>query len=310
MSKIPNDKRELPFGSAFAIRDPEVLAVINSFRPATVEIFDDTDIIKTYCNEFKKWIQSSTNNNLTNIEQFKHAVYSNGTTQGFDNFYIKNNSKRFRCLKGEYMYHQLAWKRYFTNWKFIEDEELKSGDAVVISVPFANTGNKYPLTDNILEQCDDLGIPVLIDCAYFGICKGIELNFDHLCITDVTFSLSKSFSVAYGRIGIRLTREDDDDLMFIYHKIDYNNKIGAALGIKLLEKFTPDYITDKYKSKQILFCEELELTPSQTVLFGLAENGWDEYRRGGEVSRLSFHKFFHQAGSLRKLIEGYKINGR
>jgi hypothetical protein len=92
--------------------------------------------------------------------------------------------------------------------------------------------------------------------------------------------------------------------MFVYHKIDYNNKIGAALGIELLQKFTPDYITDKYSAKQIVFCKELELIPSQTVLFGIAEDGWDEYRRGGEVSRLSFHKFFHQTGSLKNLIEG------
>jgi hypothetical protein len=306
MSKIPNDKRDLPFGSAFAIRDPAVLEVINTFHPSTVDVFDNDDIIPTYCDAFKNWIYSSTKNTLTNIEQFKHAVYSNGTTQGFDNFYIKNNTKRFRCIKGEYMYHQLAWKRYFPAWKFIEEEELKSGDAVVISVPFANTGNKHPLTDSILEQCDALGIPVLIDCAYFGICSGIELDFSHPCITDVTFSLSKSFSVAYGRIGIRLTREDDDDLMFVYHKINYNNKIGAALGIELLKKFTPDYITDKYNPKQIVFCEELGVTPSQTVLFGIAKEGWDEYRRGGEVSRLSFHKFFHQTESIKNLIEGLK----
>ncbi len=79
--------------------------------------------------------------------------------------------------------------------------------------------------------------------------------------------------------------------MFVYHKINYNNKIGAALGLKFLNYFTPDYMSNKYLDKQAEFCNTLHVTPSKTVLFGIDNNNqYPQYNRGGTTNRLSFHK--------------------
>jgi hypothetical protein len=43
----------------------------------------------------------------------------------------------------------------------------------------------------------------------------------------------------------------------------------------------------------LLICQKLNLSCSNTVLFGIANTGWEEYNRGGNTSRLSFHKFLH-----------------
>jgi hypothetical protein len=187
------------------------------------------------------------------------------------------------------MYHRLAWRSGY-KWKYLEDEALDKNDAVVISLPFADTGNIHNNYHSLMKDCSRLNIPVLVDCAYFGSCREINFDLTYDCITDVTFSLSKTFPVAYARIGMRLTREDNDDTLFVYHKINYNNKIGASLGLKYLERFTPDYITFKYIDKQIDFCKKLDVTPSKTVLFGIGNDQWKEYNRGGSTNRLSFHK--------------------
>jgi histidinol-phosphate/aromatic aminotransferase/cobyric acid decarboxylase-like protein len=187
------------------------------------------------------------------------------------------------------MYHRLA-RRLEYQWKYIEDDPLSENDAVVISLPFADTGNKHCGYHELMRECSRLKIPVLVDCAYFGSCRSIEFDVAYNCITDITFSLSKTFPIAYARIGMRLTREDDDDTLFVYHKINYNNKIGAALGLKYLERFTPDYITSKYIKKQTQFCQTLNVEPSKTVLFGIGGKDWDQYNRGGTTNRLSFHK--------------------
>ena len=291
MSNVPNDKRALPFGSAFAIQDPAALATIYNFNIDLQAAFTDSNLPDKFCNIYKDWILSTKNNTIVGLENFPCAVYSNGTSEAFEKFYIKNNKRRFRCFKGEYMYHQLAWRNSWPNWKFLEDDVLDSNDAVIISLPFANTGDKHLEYDSLLTACSNLGIPVLVDCAYFGICKDIEFNFNYSCITDITFSLSKTFPVAYARIGMRLTRTDDDDLMFVYHKISYQNHIGPMLGLVLLENFSSDYIVNTYKNTQIAYCQQLEIDPSKTVLFGIANNGWEEYNRGGTVNRLSLHKY-------------------
>ena len=70
----------------------------------------------------------------------------------------------------------------------------------------------------VIDRCNQLKVPVLIDCAYFGTCKGISFDFNQACIQVITFSLSKIFPVVYARIGMRLTRNYDDDT-FAEHEV-------------------------------------------------------------------------------------------
>jgi hypothetical protein len=289
MTQIPNDNRAKAFGSAFAIQDPETCKILS--EPICISDINSSDIIDEYLNLYDKWIASTKTNTFIGLEDFKYKCYSNGTTESFDKFYLFNSHRRFRCFSGEYMYHKLAWRNGFF-WKYLEDDELRENDAVVISLPFADTGNEHILYHSLMEQCIKLKVPVLVDCAYFGICHSIQFDLSYSCITDVTFSLSKTFPVAYARIGMRYSRIDTDDTLFVYGKIQYNNKLGANLGVKYLTKFSPDYISNKYIDAQKEFCNILGVRPSKTTLFGIGGSEWKEYNRGGITNRLSFHKQF------------------
>jgi hypothetical protein len=298
MNNLPNDKRDMLYGSAFAIKDTATTNILST--PLDLNVFDNDGIIDDFLDTYDTWIKSTTTNTIAGLDDFNYRCYSNGTTESFDKFYMKNATRRFRCFRGEYMYHKLAWRDKF-NWKWLEDDNLDKNDAVVISLPFANTGNKHKLTEDVLHSCSEIGIPVLVDCAYFGICSNIDFNFTHLCITDITFSLSKTFPLAYARTGMRYTREDNDDTMFVYQKIHYNNKLGALLGLKFLNVFGPDYIPNTYKEKQIEMCKICEVEPSNTVLFGIDyNNNYPEYNRGSDTNRLSFHKQFGETYASTK----------
>lgn len=285
------DKRVLPFGGSFAIQDQEIIDFIQTVDYRNC-LWNDT-INRDFCSVYRNWIMTTTKNKVSSLDSFPYALYSNGTSESFEMFYIKNKDRRFRCFKGEYIYHQLAWRNNWQDWIFIEDEALNANDAVVVSLPFSDTGNKHDGMDLLLTQCEELNIPVLIDCAYFGVCSDINFDFSSKCITDITFSLSKQFPVAHARVGIRFTKVDDDDLMFVYDKINYNNRLGANLGLELLENFSPDYICNKYKSKQSLCCNLLDVAPSKTVLFGIDSNSrFNEYNRGSATNRLGFYKWY------------------
>lgn len=283
------DKRGLPFGHSTAVNDIEVITAIKNFNVNTYDLLttDSSEYILT----FLDWIKSSNNHSIIGLDEFPYAVYSNGTTEGFEKFYWNNQGKRFRCFKGEYLYHKLAWRDW--NWAFIEDDELRPGDAVVISLPFADTGSQHDRHIEILETCDKMDIPVLIDACYFGISKGIDFDFRYKCITDITFSLSKVFPVAHARIGLRLTRKDTDDLLFVYHKHSYNNRLGAELGKYLMNTFSSDFIYNKYRKKQEDFCKILDVQPSNTVIFGIGDSKWSLYNRGLDTNRLGFQKYLH-----------------
>jgi hypothetical protein len=287
----PNDKSSMDFGGSFAVQDPETMAILN--KPVDLACLNDTTVIERFSEKYAFWVGTTKDNTVKGLSGFPYKCYSNGSTEAFDKFYLRNNSRRFRCFKGEYMYHKLAWRNTH-QWKWLEDDDLKSNDAVIISLPFADTGDKHRDFYYVINRCCELGIPVLIDCIYFGVCQDIVFDLDYPCITDVVFGLSKTFPVAHARIGIRFTRVDDDDTMFMYQKIQYSNRIGAELGLRYLDRFNPDYIPNKYKDKQLEFCKTLNVNPTKTVMFGQGGAEWQQYNRGGYTNRLSFHKQFIQ----------------
>lgn len=293
MKPVSNDKRSMPFGSSSNISDPDTVSCLENYKPNLLEIFNQTDLSDLFCRRYKDWLSSTELNYFIGLDQFQHLTFSNATSESFDKFYMRNNKRRFRCFKAEYVYHQVAWRNSWPNWKHIEDEPIESNDAVVISYPFSDTGNKHPMQDEILDRCCELDVPVLLDCVYSHVASGLEFDLRYPCITDITFSLSKVFPLSFARVGMRMTRRDDDDTLFVYQKISYNNRLGAALGLHFIDNFTPDYIAKKYRPVQEDFCRQLEVDPSHTVFFATGGDRYSEYNRGGTTNRLSFHRFMH-----------------
>ena len=288
--------KTLPYGGASSVVDPAVeLTIQNIIHQApTAEWLNDNNIHQRFLDHYRAWIVSTKRNRLLNLKNFGVACYSQGTSESFDKFYLRNHTRRFRCFRGEYMYHAASWRNYFPGWCYIDQEPLDKNDAVVVSMPFSDTGDVHPETVSLLKKCTELGVPVLIDCAFFGICRDIEFDFNHDCITDITFSLSKTFPVSHVRIGMRLTREDDDDSLLVHHKTRYVNRFGAGLGLELLREWSADYNTERWESLQNKCCRELGVVPSKSVIFGIASNNFSEYNRGNSTNRLCFAKYFAQ----------------
>lgn len=289
---LPNLKH-LRFGGAGAVEDPDMHELVKSLVTGSVSELDRTTIHLDFLEKYLQWIKSSQLNALQGLDAFPVKAYSNGTTEAFDKFYLKNHQRRFRCLRGEYMYHVGTWKSYH-DWAYLDQDQLRENDALVLSLPFSDLGDIHPDTNTVLDECQRLGIPVLLDCAFFGLCAGIFFNLDHPAVTDVTFSLSKTLPVAFLRIGMRLTRTDDDDSLLIYNKTGYVNRIGTGVGSKVLDIIDADYMWQKWHQTQQSMCEQLQVAPSKTVIFGIGGENYQEYNRGGVTNRLCLAKYLYQ----------------
>jgi hypothetical protein len=285
--------KTLPYGGAQYVinADREKFIQDSIINASNNSCLWNTDIQNIFLDEYYAWIQTTTLNTITGIDAFKVKSFCQGTTEAFDKFYLKNNQRRLRYFKGEYMYHQVAGRNYFKEAKFIEDDSLTINDCVIISLPFSDTGNKHARMNEVLEECTKLNIPVLVDYAYLGICSNIDFDLTYPCITDVTFSLSKTFPVPHLRIGMRLTKKDDDDALIVTNKTGYTNRLSIQVGLDLIRKWSPDFIPSTYKTRQQQLCADLGVTPSNTVIFGVdTKNKYPEYNRGGQTNRLSFAK--------------------
>jgi len=287
---LPTIKKHLPFGGAGAVVDPAMQDQVRQFVIDSAQDVENHDVLEVFLERYVQWIKNSRLNQLQGLDAFPVKVYSNGTSEAFDKFYAKNHNSRFRVFRGEYVYHTISWKNSF-NWAYMDQDDLKHGDAMIISLPFADTGNPYPDMQKILDLCYEKNVPVLVDCAFFGLCAGINFDLDHPAITDITFSLSKTLPVANLRIGMRLTRHDDGDSLLVYNKVKYLNNLGASVGLKVLEFIDADWNWNKWHQTQHQFCQQLNVEPSKTVIFGIATPpNYDEYNRGGSTNRLCFFK--------------------
>lgn len=268
-----NLKRK-PFGGAWSIHDNETvecrdMAILQFVKDQGSLNHDN--VKNDYLNTFKDWMFST--HNVKGHTQYDQMCYTHGTTETFSQFYIRyRNAKRLRIKKGDYFYHSMAHRLWYGDrFAWLDDDEIKEGDVLAISVPFSQTGGVPENLDEVLTECDKKSVPVLLDLAYINIAKGLDINLEHPCIEYITSSLSKSFPLELNRVGIRLQKNKFEDQLYVINEdgMNYINIQNCYVATKLMQQFPADYIYNKYLPKQKQYCEELDLVPSRCVIFGL-----------------------------------------
>jgi hypothetical protein len=290
--------KEKAFGGAWSIHDKELV----EYRDLAIQQFlkdqsslDHDTAKKDYLNTFKEWMFST--HHTKGDEQYDQMCYTHGTTETFSQFYIRyRNAKRLRIKKGDYFYHSMMHRLWYDHrFAWLDDDEIREGDVVAISVPFSQTGDVPDNLENMLNECDKKSVPVLLDMAYINIAKGLDINLDHECIEYITSSLSKVFPLELSRVGIRLQKKKFEDQLYVINEDGYNyiNIQNCYVATKLMKQFTADHVYNKYLPKQEQYCEELDLQPSRCVIFGLDYKGkYNQYKRrqDDKEARLCFSR--------------------
>ena len=118
----------------------------------------------------------------------------------------------------------------------------------------------------------------------------IVLDLRYKCIEGISFSLTKGY---YGcerlRIGVRMKRKYDDDGIDVAKSMSMVSAVGCYVGYEIISKYSADYIFNTYRKRQELLCEELDLVPSNSVIFALGDKfdkKYDMYDRGGDFRRI------------------------
>jgi len=287
-----------PFGGAWSIHDELTVQYKNE---AIKEFMRDEHLLNhdkikiDYFQKFKEWMFSS--HKISGYQQYNEFCYTHGTTESFSHFYIRyRNVKRLRIKNGDYFYHSMMQKLWYkNNFAWLDDDDIKEGDVLVISVPFSQTGDVPENLENILTQCDEKSVPVMLDMAYLNIAINIEINLDHPCIEYITSSLSKVFPLELNRVGIRLQKKKFEDQLYVINEdgVNYINLQNCYVGKKLMEEFPADYIYKKYLPKQQDYCRDMDLLPSRCVIFGLDTNQqYTMYKRQDtdKIARLCFSR--------------------
>lgn len=254
------------------------------------------ELQKEYIDTFTKWIESSTNNNV-NLGPFTNATITNGTSESFQMFMQRHNHRTFRFRKGEFMMHKITANNMNLDWGYLwnhgDVHELSPHNAMIISMPYSNTcsWSSNEELSIMLENCNQLNIPVLLDLAYFGTTANINLDLSdpiYNCVEDVVFSLGKTFPLIGARPGIRFQRDITDDAVFFANQHGIVNNFACVAGLHAMTNFSADYIHNKYRETAELIAEKLNAESSMSVLFAASHDSrYDSIKRvDDELTRL------------------------
>ena len=221
-----------------------------------------------FASVYLEWIKNCTVSPVLGLDEFSNIYFANGVTQVYDIFFYEHKDKRFRVLKGEYPYVQLS----VNNWLYLEDDQIRENDAVVLSCPFYGNGGIPRHFNELLDQCLELKVPVMIDAAYFGTCYGVSFDYSHPAIEMVGFSLSKPLSIQSYRCGILFSKRSFGYLEEIQIQARYFNRVGAYVGMKLMQKFPADFMPSTYKLAHQDICRKMELLPTHCIMLANVKN--------------------------------------
>lgn len=242
-----------------------------------------------YVDTFLNRIRSS-KLNRAQIDGFTDVHVTNGTTQAFDESYWLYAGRRLRVFRGEYAYH----RRVNPTAVFLEDGPLEPNDYVIVSLPFCSTGDVHPKMREMLDDAAWIEVPVIVDCAYWGTCWGIDFNLRHPAIEQACFSLTKSLGLGDMRSGVRLSYVGINGGRYApiaqQHEYNHLQLFPLKIGIYMMNRFEPDYIPNKYRAAQESVCQDADITPTKCMHLGLGDDTWYDYRVDDKYNRLGIRR--------------------
>lgn len=240
---------------AVAIVDPDIKLFVQSYQ------FDIDRVVSPlmFTKKHRTWLSNDTFK-CVGLEKFQNAYVTDGCTGAFNDVY------KDTCfvLKGEYPYHRDTGCAI----EVADFNQVPANSRLVISYPFAETGNPHKSWNEILQFCDLHGIKIFIDACLTGVSCGV-LDLLHPAITHVAFSFSKAFGTGHARIGVLYSIVDAPSPAKITNHYLYINHNNTYLHYQLMNNFSSDYVFIKYREKQLQICKERNLHVSDCVLFGL-----------------------------------------
>ena len=312
LTNIPNLKHR-HYGGAYSVHDPEIVAardqLIQDFTTINTSDMRELERIKQeFLELYPAWMFRGFR--FDNTDLYQHACVTQGTTESFAQFYIRyGGAHRLRLQRAEYFYHQMMRSLWYTNrFAWLDEDSIREGDVVLISVPFSDTGDLPDGLDTLLNDCDRLRVPVMLDMAYLNIASPesfpYAIDLGRPCIEYVVSSLSKVFPLENFRIGIRLQKHRFEDQLYVVNEHNYNyiNVLSTYVGTGLMRRFAPDHVFQRYRPRQLELCDRLGVDPSPCFNFGIDRNNrYPEYSRGGHTNRLCFSRVWDARVQLMNL---------
>ena len=123
-------------------------------------------------------------------------------------------------------------------------------------------------------------MPTAVDLAYVGSTQIKQIEIPKKT-EFVFYSFSNPFGVRNIRTGWIFTRQPDERLEALTHSAKYYNYFANAIAETIMKNFDIDYVYKSLSKKQLEFCNEYGVIPSDSFWLATTDNPvYDKFKRG------------------------------
>lgn len=211
----------------------------------------------------EKWIRFARSEGVIGLEQFEHAYFTNGSSEGIfhwlaqyatdvtEGILSEGESLPLYQFEGEYQgYSEFAKSLGLSIENVKRRDNLSIGKRpgiFIISNPSAIDGN---ICTRLVDRVIAAGHKVVLDLAYVGMTlKPMNLNVNNPDVLAVFGSMSKPFGLYYFRIGFAFTNRPIDSL---YANKWFKNILSIKVGEAVLDNVNIHEVKERYSPRGIM----------------------------------------------------------
>ena len=227
-------------------------------------------------------------------EPLKNFTFSNGVSDSLESFVRKSNQI---LMIPEKMYH--------IHGEIFNYPNLVKLDPFERPIPlYADVLLEYPSPwytnnelDNVIKLAKDKKAKIALDLTWLPVATD-ELQLDLNGIDQIFFSMNKAWPIHDLRPAFRWSRERINDRQTFDYEIGMYPKTSVNMFMKLIDKFSFEYIYETVKDARSDIMKTFKLEPTSVLWFTKHESA-----KHDEEGHISKHYFLDEFVCIQKLLD-------
>lgn len=219
-------------------------------------------------NSYDSFIEQAVNavlahkyNAINGLNNFSNIDVLQGNQQFIDSLLIEYGLHGVQTFENDYGYYP----KIIPNIQYAKIGKLEHDKPLVISAPMPGYMNFHPHWDAILDECEQKGIDVHIDGAWWCCSHGLTIDLNRSCIKSFSVSLSKALDLGWNRVAIRWRKFDTKDNAWLMCDAKMISHASIEIARYYLEQLSVDYFIDTYLDEYNKIVRELRLRPGKVI---------------------------------------------
>jgi len=219
-------------------------------------------------NSYDSFIEQATSailahkyNTTKGLDNLPYCDVVQGNQHYIDNLLIKYGVHGVQTFEHDYPYYT----KITPNIEYATVGNLNPNKPLIIAAPMPGYMNLHPHWNAILDECEQKGIDVHIDAAWWCCSHGISIDLSAACIKSFSVSLSKALDMGWNRVAIRWRKENELDNAALLHDFRMISHASIEIARYHLEQLSVDYFIDTYLDKYNSIVRELKLRPGKVI---------------------------------------------